>query len=372
MAIDNMNPLRVCSVVGARPNFIKMASLLHEMGKRPAAWKPILVHTGQHYSPEMSQSFFDDLDLPQPDEYLGLGGGSHAQQTAEIMKAIEGVLTKHAPDLLLVVGDVNSTLAASLVAAKLHIPVAHVEAGLRSFDRRMPEEINRLVTDAISDYLFASEPSGVENLLREGADPDRVFHVGNTMIDTLLRFRERAGRSDALQRFGLTSRQYTLATLHRPSNVDDPEQLRELCAVLRTIAAELPLLLPLHPRTQQRLSPDWLEGSKIWLVPPQGYLDFLHLMSNARMVITDSGGIQEETTVLGVPCVTLRENTERPVTITEGTNVLAGNNPEDIRKCAAEVLGRPFPENPACPSLWDGRASERILDILEKCPRRPC
>lgn len=361
-----MSQIRVCCVVGARPNFIKMASLLHEMAKRPSVWKPVLVHTGQHYSPEMSQSFFDDLDLPTPDEYLGIGGGSHAQQTADIMKGIEQVLVRQAPDLLLVVGDVNSTVAAALVAAKLDIPVAHVEAGLRSFDRRMPEEINRLVTDAISSYLFASEPSGTENLLREGVDPGKIFEAGNTMIDTLLRFRERATRSDALTRFELTPRNYVLATLHRPSNVDDPARLRELFSMMGTIAERMPLLLPLHPRTLQRLSPEWIEGSQIRIVPPQSYLDFLQLMNNARMVLTDSGGIQEETTVLGVPCLTMRENTERPVTISQGTNVLVGNDPEKIRAAALAVLDKPFPQDPPRPDSWDGKAGERILDALEK------
>jgi UDP-N-acetylglucosamine 2-epimerase (non-hydrolysing) len=361
-----VKPLAVCCVVGARPNFIKMASLLHAMGKRTSSWKPILIHTGQHFSAEMSDSFFNDLDLPKPDEHLGIGGGSHAQQTAEIMKGMEQALLKYSPRLLIVVGDVNSTLAAAVVAAKLHIPVAHVEAGLRSHDRRMPEEINRLVTDAISTYLFASEPSGVENLLREGVEPTRVFHVGNTMIDTLLRFRERAASSDALARFGLETRQYVLATLHRPSNVDDPARLKQLMAALGEIAATLPLLLPLHPRTLQRLSPDWRVSSGIRIVPPQSYLDFLHLMSNARLVVTDSGGIQEETTVLGIPCLTIRENTERPVTIAQGTNQLVGNDPTAVRRYALEALARPFPENPPRPYLWDGHAGERILDELEK------
>jgi UDP-N-acetylglucosamine 2-epimerase (non-hydrolysing) len=314
----------------------------------------------------MSQAFFDDLDLPQPDEYLGVGGGSHAQQTAEIMKGIEQVFLKHSPSLLVVVGDVNSTVAAALVAAKLDIPIAHVEAGLRSFDRRMPEEINRLVTDSISRFLLASEPSGVENLLREGVDPSWVFHCGNTMIDTLLRFRDRASRSDALERHGLQSRQYILATLHRPSNVDDPAHLSELFSSLSEIASRMPLLLPLHPRTQQRLSPEWLKSTALRIVPPQSYLDFLHLMSNARLVITDSGGIQEETTVLGVPCLTVRENTERPVTVAQGTNQLAGTDPVRIRKAAHDVLDRPFPQDPPRPDLWDGRAGERILDALEK------
>lgn len=363
---SNMNQIRVCCVVGARPNFIKMASLLHEMARRPEVWKPLLVHTGQHYSPEMSQAFFDDLDLPKPDEYLGVGGGSHAQQTAEIMKGIEQVFLKHSPSLLVVVGDVNSTVAAALVAAKLDIPIAHVEAGLRSFDRRMPEEINRLVTDSISRFLLASEPSGVENLLREGVDPSWVFHCGNTMIDTLLRFRDRASRSDALERHGLQPRQYILATLHRPSNVDDPAHLSELFSSLSEIASRMPLLLPLHPRTQQRLSPEWLKSTTLRIVPPQSYLDFLHLMSNARLVITDSGGIQEETTVLGVPCLTVRENTERPVTVAQGTNQLAGTDPVRIREAAHSVLDRPFPQDPPRPDLWDGRAGERILDALEK------
>jgi len=361
-----MTEIRVCCVVGARPNFIKMASLLHEMSKRPSVWKPILVHTGQHYSPEMSQAFFDDLELPHPDEYLGVGGGSHAQQTADIMRGIEPVLMKYSPRLLLVVGDVNSTMAAALVASKLGIPIAHVEAGLRSFDRRMPEELNRLVTDALSSYLFTTEVSGVENLRREGVDPSRVFFVGNTMIDTLLRFKERAARSDAMERFGLQPRGYVLATLHRPSNVDDPSQLRELMSALGAIAVRMPLLLPLHPRTAQRLSPEWLERNGVQIVPPQSYLDFLHLMSHARLLVTDSGGIQEETTVLGVPCLTMRDNTERPATITQGTNRLVGSDPARVLQAAIEILEQPFPRNPPRPDLWDGRAGERILDALER------
>ena len=366
---NGMDRIRVCCVVGARPNFIKMASLLHEMANRPAVWQPILVHTGQHYSPEMSQSFFDDLKLPAPDEHLGVGGGSHAEQTAEIMKGMERILLRHSPALIVVVGDVNSTVAAALVAAKLGIPIAHVEAGLRSRDRRMPEEINRVVTDAISNYLFASEPSGVENLLAEGVEAGRVFHVGNTMIDTLLRFRERATCSDALERFGLTPRQYVLATLHRPSNVDDPERLHELICVLDSISTRLPVLLPLHPRTERRLAPEWMDQSRIRRAAPQGYLDFLHLMSNARLVITDSGGIQEETTVLGVPCLTVRENTERPVTIQQGTNHLAGNDAEPVRNLALKILSLPFPEDPPRPELWDGHAGQRILDKLEELLR---
>jgi UDP-N-acetylglucosamine 2-epimerase (non-hydrolysing) len=359
-----MNKIRAACIVGARPNFIKMASLLNAMSRRPEVWEPVLIHTGQHYSQEMSQSFFDDLGLPQPDEFLGLGGGSQTQQTAEMMKALEGVFLRRSPNVVIVVGDVNSTLAAALVSTKLGIPLAHVEAGLRSRDRRMPEEINRLTTDAVSDFLFASETTGRDHLLSEGVDPGRVFFVGNTMIDTLLRFREKAMASPVLERLALQPGLYALVTLHRPSNVDDPAQLRNLITVLEELAQQIPVVFPLHPRTQQRLEPGWIQ--KIRVVPPQGYLDFLRLMSQARLILTDSVGIQEESTVLGVPCLTMRENTERPATLHSGTNRLIGVDPGAIRQAAHEILAAPPLTNPRCPELWDGLAAGRILDVLER------
>ena len=360
-----MKDLRICAVVGARPNFIKMAPLLEEMRRRPA-FTAILIHTGQHFSPEMSDSFFRELSMPQPDLNLGVGGGTHTEQTAEIMRRLERAFLDAAPDAVLVVGDVNSTMAAALVAAKLGIPIAHVEAGLRSFDRTMPEEINRIVTDALSDFLFVTEPSGRKNLLAEGVPEQKVFLTGNVMIDTLLRFRSKAAESDVLERFELRSGNYAVVTLHRPSNVDDPAQLGRLLEVLKAIAASLPVVFPVHPRTRARMEAEGMSAGSIVCAPPLGYLDFLRLMSEARLVLTDSGGIQEETTILQVPCLTLRENTERPATIEQGSNRLVGTNPEAILEAARAVLSESPSQRPArVPDLWDGRASARIVDILE-------
>lgn len=363
-----MAALQVTCVAGARPNFMKVAALLEAFSKRPS-FNSRLVHTGQHFSPEMSRVFFDELALPQPDAYLGIAGGSHAIQTAEVMKAIEADVIAHRPDLLVVVGDVNSTVASALVASKLHIPVAHVEAGLRSFDRAMPEELNRLVTDVLSDYLFVSEPSGVENLRAEGIPDARVFLVGNVMIDTLLRFRERAAESSILTDLDLEARGYAVVTLHRPSNVDDPAQLGRLLRVLRETAKQLKVIFPIHPRTKKMIDDADLDIGALQCIPPVGYLDFLRLQSEARLVLTDSGGIQEETTILGVPCLTLRENTERPITIDEGTNQLVGTDPTAISRAIEETLVRPHPA-PCAPALWDGRAAERIADELERLPAR--
>jgi len=355
--------VNVTCVVGARPNFIKMAALVQELRRRPR-FCPRLIHTGQHFSPDMSDSFFEDLELPHPDANLGSGGGSHTQQTAHIMLALEAELTAHRPDLLLVVGDVNSTLAAALVGAKMEIPIAHVEAGLRSFDRRMPEEINRVVTDMLSGYLFVTEPSGVENLRAEGISDGKIHLVGNVMIDTLLRFRAKAAASDILNRLALAPKQYAVATLHRPSNVDEPEKLAGLLSMLAEIGRRVPVVFPVHPRTRQRISSGTLEGSRVILTAPLSYLDFLRLMSEARLVLTDSGGIQEETTILGVPCLTMRENTERPVTIECGTNKLVGTDPARILPIAMDAL-ETEPERGRIPDLWDGKAAARILDVLE-------
>ncbi|SRR5581483_1822741 len=356
--------LNITCVVGARPNFIKLAALILEFRKRPC-FSVRLIHTGQHFSPEMSASFFAELELPEPDLNLGIGGGSQTVQTAEMMKALERVFLESRPDILVVVGDVTSTLAASLVAAKMGIRIAHVEAGLRSFDRTMPEEINRILTDALSDYLFVTEPSGRNNLLAEGIPAERIHFVGNVMIDTLLRFREKARRSDILARLGLETGSYIVATLHRPSNVDSPDRLRALLGVFRELAHELPFVFPIHPRTRGRIAEAGIATNPVTLTAPLGYLDFLHLMSNARLVLTDSGGIQEETTILQVPCLTLRENTERPVTMECGTNRLVGTNPQAILWAAREALENRTGQA-GIPELWDGEAGRRIATVLEQ------
>lgn len=356
--------LEIICIAGARPNFIKMAALISEFRRRPH-FSTTLIHTGQHFSPEMSQVFFDELELPAPDLNLGVGGGTQTEQTAELMKRLEPALSERQPDLVAVVGDVNSTLAASLVAAKMGIPIAHVEAGLRSFDRRMPEEINRIVTDSLSDYLFVTEPSGFNNLTAEGVSAEKIHFVGNCMIDTLLRFREKAARSGVLEHLGLRSRAYAVATLHRPSNVDDAQQLKGLMGVLSELSERLPVIFPIHPRTRSRIESARLEDGAARLIPPLGYLEFLHLISEARLVLTDSGGVQEETTILRVPCLTLRENTERPITIEKGTNRLVGTDPAVIRQAALDALEADI-SGSRTPELWDGAASARIADVLER------
>jgi UDP-N-acetylglucosamine 2-epimerase (non-hydrolysing) len=367
--------MKIVLVAGARPNFIKIAPLMREMRGR-SGLDVRLVHTGQHYDERMSRLFFEELEIPRPDVDLEVGSASHAVQTAEVMRRFEPVLTSDPPDAVVVVGDVNSTLACSLTAVKMNIPVAHVEAGLRSFDRTMPEEINRILTDAISRWLFVSERSGLENLKREGIPDEKVFFVGNVMIDTLLQHRERCERSTVLEDLGLTGRGYAVLTLHRPASVDDPDVLRQLLAAVARIALELPIVFPIHPRTARVLNGALAAGtgkvpSGVVLTDPLGYLDFLKLVAHARMVLTDSGGIQEETTVLGIPCLTLRTSTERPVTISEGTNVLVGLDADRIISTALQTLepGR-LPRR--TPELWDGRASRRIVDSLQglPCPDR--
>ena len=358
-----MKTLSVTCVVGARPNFIKMAALMHEIRRRPAV-QAQLVHTGQHHSPDMSESFFRELDIPEPDINLGVPAGSPTQQAADIMKGMETVFLNRRPDVLIVVGDVTSTLAASLAAVRLGIRIAHVEAGLRSFDRGMPEEINRILTDAISDYLFVTEPSGETNLRNEGVPAEKIHFTGNVMIDTLLRFREKAAQSDVLERLGLTHQQYAVATLHRPSNVDVPERLTALLDMLETVGKSIPVVFPVHPRTRGRIGETGRALQGVTLIPPQGYLDFLRLTSSARLVLTDSGGIQEETTILQVPCLTLRENTERPVTVTHGTNRLITGGSSKVPDAVREVLTAPMPSH-RVPDLWDGRAAERILNVLQ-------
>jgi len=356
--------IQISAIVGARPNFVKMASILEEAGRR-SAFQCRLIHTGQHYSPEMSAAFFDELGIPAPDVNLEIGSGSHTAQTAGVMLRLETELNERRPDLVLVVGDVNSTMAAALVASKLGIPVAHVEAGLRSFDRRMPEETNRLVTDVLSDYLFASEPSGVRNLLNEGIPQERIFLAGNVMIDTLMRFRDKAAQTGVIERLGLQSGDYAVATLHRPSNVDGVEHLACMVSMLAELSRHLPVVFPVHPRTRERMERAGLTVSGLILTEPLGYLEFLRLISEARLVLTDSGGIQEETTILQVACLTMRENTERPITIEQGTNRLVGTDPQKILRAALATLDAP-PRSLAPPELWDGRASGRILDILER------
>jgi len=356
------SPREVVLIAGARPNFMKVAPLLRELESRPGL-SCRLVHTGQHYDHAMSDGFFRDLGIRQPDENLGVGSGSHGAQTAEILRRIEELLMERRPAVVLVVGDVNSTVAAALAAVKLQVPVAHVEAGLRSFDRAMPEEINRLMTDAVSRWLFTTEPSGDENLLREGVDPAWIHRVGNVMIDTLLAFRERAREQPTLEKLGASPQGYAVLTLHRPSNVDDPKRLRALFSALEEIHRELPVIFPAHPRTAAAMK-EKLGGSPgLRVVAPLGYLDFLRLLSDARVALTDSGGIQEETTVLGVPCLTLRSNTERPVTVTQGTNTLVGTDPSTIQAEFRKVMAGQGKQG-RVPELWDGGAAARIADVL--------
>ncbi len=361
-----MANITILNIVGARPNFMKIAPLMTAFRKRTTI-RPVLVHTGQHYDERMSHLFFEQLGIPRPDVNLEVGSASHAAQTAEIMKRFEPVVKKRRPDLVLVVGDVNSTIACALVAAKLGVAVAHVEAGLRSFDRTMPEEINRVLTDAIGDYLFVTEPSGLENLKREGIGDEKVFFVGNVMIDTLLANLEKARASSVLEELGLEPHAYAAMTLHRPSNVDNAETLGRLLGAVREIAREAPVIFPAHPRTRKNMERFGLlseaAGSGVRVLEPLGYLDFLKLMAEARLVLTDSGGIQEETTILKVPCLTLRAGTERPVTVDVGCNQVVGTDPERIRAAYRKVAGV---EDFTCgtPEKWDGCAAERIADIL--------
>jgi UDP-N-acetylglucosamine 2-epimerase (non-hydrolysing) len=366
------NPLRILNVVGARPNLVKIAPLMREMGNH-ASIQPLLVHTGQHYDEKLSDVFFRQMGIPAPDFNLEVGSGSHAWQTAEILKGIEPLLIEQKPDLVLVVGDVNSTIAASLASAKLGIPVAHVEAGLRSFDRSMPEEINRILTDALADHLFVTEEDAIGNLLREGRPRNRIHFVGNVMIDALRHFLPLAQRSNIGRELGLLDGNgfvpFAVLTLHRPSNVDSIDTLEKLMSAIDTLADDLPVIFPVHPRTQDRLKDAQVKHHpRLRLIPPVGYLDFLCLLDRSRLVLTDSGGIQEETTALGVPCLTLRENTERPVTVTEGTNQVVGQDPGRIVSAAREILTGEFTRGKV-PHLWDGHAAERIVEILLRAPQ---
>ena len=392
-----MKEKKIILVAGARPNFMKIAPLVQAFvafneqkkngkGKNKRIKKRnfqyLLVHTGQHYDEGMSGFFFRDLGLPEPDIYLGVRSGTHAEQTAQIMIAFEKVCLEKRPNLVVVVGDVNSTVACALVAAKLLIPVAHVEAGLRSFDRTMPEEINRLITDQISDFLFTTCEDANRNLLHEGIPKEKIHFVGNVMIDTLLDHLEMAEKSEIIERLGLAQdggiKKYALLTLHRPSNVDDPVVLKRLFGALNEIALKIPIIFPVHPRTLKRLQEFKLKrlinyvdkseinvSGRVIAMPPLGYLDFLCLMSKAALVLTDSGGIQEETTILGVPCLTLRNNTERPVTVREGTNFVVGNDPRRIKEKALDILENGIRRR-RIPKYWDGKAAERIVKILTK------
>ena len=360
----------IISVVGARPNFMKVAPLHKAFRKYGDRVRHLIVHTGQHYDEAMSRIFFGDLELPQPDFYLGVGSGSHAQQTARIMVEFEKVLEQVHPDLVIVVGDVNSTVACSLVSVKMGIPVAHVEAGLRSGDRTMPEEINRLLTDAIADHLLVTESSGVDNLRREGIDDKKVHLVGNVMIDSLAHYREKAARLKTLDQFNVRPKQFTLVTLHRPSNVDTEEGLEKIVSIFEKLASRTSIIFPVHPRTRKmlehhRLGERAAKISNLSIAEPLGYLEFLCLMDQAQLVITDSGGIQEETTFLGVPCLTLRENTERPITCEIGTNKLCGLDVDLVVKNSFDVYDG-MARKGRVPELWDGKAAHRITEIILK------
>ncbi|TYO98348.1 UDP-N-acetylglucosamine 2-epimerase (non-hydrolysing) [Geothermobacter ehrlichii] len=367
--------MKIINIVGARPNFMKMAPIIEAMNRYPEQIKHLLVHTGQHYDEKMSKAFFDDLGMPKPDIDLEVGSGSHAEQTARIMVEFEKVCLREKPDLGIVVGDVNSTMACTITAKKLGIKVAHVEAGLRSRDMGMPEEINRLCTDVLCDYLFTTDYVADRNLKAEGVPEEKIHFVGNVMIDTLRKHERKAESLTLLHDWGLEAGRYATMTLHRPSNVDDPHILAGLLEALADISRDLPIVFPIHPRTRKMAekfglehflnSGDRIEG--IWCTEPLGYLEFLHLNMNAKMVLTDSGGLQEETTVLGVPCITMRHNTERPITCTEGTNRLVGNDPRKVKEAAEAVLRGDWNFGQV-PEKWDGKAAERIVQVLLSHP----
>lgn len=363
--------MKIINVVGARPNFMKMAPLIEALNRYPDRFEHLLVHTGQHYDQRMSHAFFEDLGMPKPDIDLEVGSGTHAEQTGRIMIEFEKVCLREKPDLVVVVGDVNSTLACTVTSKKLGIRAAHVEAGLRSRDMGMPEEINRLCTDVLCDYLFTTDRLADENLREEGVAPERIHFVGNVMIDTLLKHKAMAERRPPPAEWGLKPGSYATLTLHRPSNVDDPVIFKGILEALSEIAKEVPIVFPIHPRTRKMAAEFGYTGyfsegppvRGIWLTEPLGYLDFLNLNMHARLVLTDSGGLQEETTVLGVPCITMRRNTERPITCTEGTNLLVGDQGPDILAAAQRVLVGQIPTG-RVPELWDGHAAERIVEVL--------
>jgi UDP-N-acetylglucosamine 2-epimerase (non-hydrolysing) len=352
--------MHILHVVGARPNFMKAAPVLHALRTRPGV-RQTLVHTGQHYDKNLSDVFFSQLEIPDPDVNLGVGSGSHARQTADIMAGFEPVLLERKPDMVLVYGDVNSTVAAALVCAKLLVPVAHVEAGLRSFDRTMPEEVNRIVTDRLADVLFTPSEDGDVNLLREGVSQEKIHRVGNVMIDSLVHLLPAATRCPTN---GLPER-FALVTLHRPSNVDDAESLKNILESLLTVSEQLEVVFPVHPRTRARIAQFSINVDKLHLLEPLPYIEFLALQRRATAVITDSGGIQEETTYLQVPCLTVRNNTERPITVTMGTNILVGQDSQELAVELSAILdGRA--KRGSVPPLWDGRTGERIADVLQQ------
>ncbi|MEI6681811.1 MAG: UDP-N-acetylglucosamine 2-epimerase (non-hydrolyzing) [Bacteroidota bacterium] len=359
---------KIISVVGTRPNFIKIAPIIRALKPYRDQFTHCLCHTGQHFDEKMSTVFFDELEMPKPDFYLGINQGSHAVQTAGIMVEFEKVLLREKPDLVIVPGDVNSTMACSLAAAKLSVKIAHVESGLRSFDRDMPEEVNRIITDVISDYLFVTEESGLKNLKNEGVDPGKIFFTGNTMIDSLVYFKEKINRSSTLESLGLEEGKYILVTFHRPSNVDNDAGLTEIIAFLNNLAEHHKVVFPIHPRTRtnlQKLPASGALNPNLVLLNPLGYFDFLKLIGHAKLVITDSGGIQEETTFLGVPCVTVRNNTERPSTVDVGTNILAGTNLVNVSVIVQNIL-QGNKKQGTLPELWDGHAADRVVAILSK------
>jgi UDP-N-acetylglucosamine 2-epimerase (non-hydrolysing) len=363
--------IKVINVVGARPNFMKVAPIVAAMKARPEKFQPLVVHTGQHYDADMSDSFFRDLRLPQPDTHLGVGSGSHAAQTAAVMERFEPVVLRERPDWVLVVGDVNSTIACALVCVKLGVKVGHVEAGLRSRDRTMPEEINRLLTDQISDLLFTPSRDADENLRAEGIPEERIRFVGNVMIDSLHQNLERARHSPVRANLDVSDVDYAVMTLHRPSNVDVPETFSRILSALEVITKRLPVVFPVHPRTRKTIAALGLSErvgamKNLRVIDPLGYLDFLALYSKARLVLTDSGGIQEETTALGIPCITLRENTERPITVELGTNVIVGTDTSRIVSAATAALNGSAAKQILQLPLWDGHTSERILDVLDE------
>lgn len=361
--------MKILNIVGARPNFMKIAPLHRAFQAHPEITSSKILHTGQHYDAKMSDIFFNQLELPEPDYYLGIGGGSHTWTTAHIMIKFEEILKEDRPDLVLVVGDVNSTVACALVAVKMGIPTAHVEAGLRSGDRTMPEEINRLATDAIVDHLFVTEQSGMIHLAKEGVSDEKVHFVGHVMIDSLVYFREKASHSKILEELKITPKKYILMTMHRPHNVDNESGLKDILKIIQNAASHRDVVFAIHPRTEARyksfgLYEELASTANLTLLPPQGYFEFLKLMDNAELIITDSGGIQEETTYLQVPCMTFRDTTERPITVDLGTNFLMQDlNPETVRIQMEDILNGNAKQG-AIPPLWDGKASERIADIL--------